>query len=103
MFLKKENKKENNMTPEEKREVQKMVDEAIRKSLDFSTRKLGDTPTDDFQLTPKKYVNLNGTRANRPSVVSAGQQYFSTQDNYPWFTDGKSSWFSATGSIVAAL
>lgn len=80
-----------------------MIDAAIKKAVDFPIRKRGDTPTDDLQLTPRKYVNLNGTRASRPSVVSAGQQYYSTQDNYPWFTDGVSSWFSAAGSIVSAL
>jgi len=91
------------MDENQKKIVQKMIDESLDKAMSFSNRKRGDTPTDDNQLTPRKYVNLNGTRANRPSVVTAGQQYFSTQDKYPWFTDGISSWFSATGSIVASL
>lgn len=80
-------------------EVRKM----ITKALQFTQRKLGDTPTDDQQLTPRGYVNLSGTRANRPPHPTVGQQYFSTQDKYPWFTDGVSSWFSATGSVVSKL
>ena len=80
-----------------------MIKEALQKAMGFSTRKLGDTPTDSYQLTPQKYVDMNGTRANRPSSPNIGQQYWSTQDKYPWFTDGVSSWFSATGSIVSAI
>lgn len=87
----------------DKKRIQQMLDEAIRKYAAISTRKLGDTPTDANQLTPQKYVDMNGTRANRPTSPNAGQQYWSTQDKYPWFTDGISSWFSATGSIVAAI
>lgn len=89
------------MEEEQKRQIQIMIDEAIRKAMDFSTRKRGDTPTDELQLTPRKYVNMNGTRANRPSVATIGQHYFSTNDNYPWFFDG-TQWRSATGSIVAS-
>ena len=91
------------MDENEKREVQEMIDSALLKALDFSVRKKGDTPTDAYQLTPQKYVDANGTRANRPPNPNIGQRYYSTQDNYPWFTDGVSSWFSATGSIVSAL
>ena len=88
------------MTPEEIKDVEKMIAYAMANSY---VKKVGDTPIDDLQLTPRKYVNLNGTRANRPTAPTPGQQYFSTQDNYPWFTDGISSWFSATGSIVSGL
>lgn len=91
------------MEENDKRQVRDMIDEALRKAMDFSTRKRGDTPTDLYQLTPQKYVDMNGTRANRPLTPNIGQRYYSTQDNYPWFTDGVSSWFSATGSIVASI
>lgn len=87
----------------DKKEIKEMIKLALDKVMQFQTRKLGDTPTDEYQLTPRKYVNMNGLRANRPSVVSIGQQYFSTQDKYPWFTDGISSWFSAAGSVVSSL
>jgi hypothetical protein len=91
------------MKPQDIEQVKQMIKEALSKAVGFSTRKLGDTPTDSYQLTPQKYVDLNGTRANRPSNPNIGQQYFSTQDKYPWYSDGVSSWFSATGSIVSAL
>lgn len=45
------------MKPEEKILVQEMIDKAVSKYGHFSNRKLGDTPTDDHQLTPKGYVD----------------------------------------------
>lgn len=91
------------LEPNDKKRIEDMIKLALQKAMDFQTRKRGDTPTDSYQLTPQMYVDMNGTRANRPVNPNPGQQYFSTQDNYPWFTDGVSSWFSATGSIVSAL
>lgn len=91
------------MDENDKKIITQMISDALNVSNDFKTRKRGDTPTDAYQLTPQKYVDMNGTRANRPKVIYPGQQYFSTQDHYPWFTDGVSSWFSGTGSIVSAL
>lgn len=83
--------------------VQKMIDEAIRKSLHFSVRKLGDTPTDGYQLTPQKYVNMNGSVAGRPigSVAAIGQFYLATNTNTPmWFNSNK-QWVNGVGSVVA--
>lgn len=37
-------------------DVQKMIDDSLKKALAFQTKKYGDTPTDALQLTPKKYV-----------------------------------------------
>lgn len=45
------------MDPNEKQLVQTMIDDAVNKAAGFSTRKLGDTPTDANQLTPKDYVD----------------------------------------------
>lgn len=86
----------------DKKIVENMIKEQIAFAMRFSKRKIGDMPTDDNQLTPRGYVNLNGTRASKPSIVSVGQQYFSTDDNYPWFTDG-TKWRSSTGSIVSGI
>lgn len=86
-----------------KKEVEQMIKVALKRATDFKERKIGDTPTDANQLTPQKYVDLGGTRALRPRTPNVGQQYWSSQDHYPWFTDGVSSWFSATGSVVSAL
>lgn len=91
------------MTPEMIAQVKKMIDNALVAYSHFSNKKLGDTPNDGYQLTPQKYVDANGTRANRPKTPNVGQQYYSSQDRYTWVTDGVSSWFSMTGSIVSAL
>jgi len=91
------------MDEETKKQVVKMIDEAVNKYARFNNRKIGDTPTDDNQLTPRGYVNLSGVRADRPSSPVQGQQFFSTQDRYPWFYDGVASWVSATGSTVGGL
>lgn len=45
------------LTDEMKKEIQKMVDEAITTASAFATRKVGDTPTDANQLTPRHYVD----------------------------------------------
>ena len=66
-------------------------------------KKIGDTPTDNLQLVPRKYVNLNGTVANRPASVLAqiGQQYYATDINVPLFYDGK-VWRNGVGSVLAS-
>lgn len=69
----------------------------------YSSRFLGDTPTDNLQFTPRKYVNLSGTVPQRPASVIAtkGQQYFATDLNKPLFYDG-SKWRDATSSVIAS-
>lgn len=83
--------------------IKRMIDDEIKKVVPvaFIRRKLTDTPTDDLQVTPRKYVNLSGTTAQRPksSVATIGQQYFDTSVGYPQFYRGD-TWVSATGSIV---
>lgn len=83
-------------------EIAQLIDEKIKKAMQFSTVKYGDTPTDTLQLTPKKYVNLNGTLAARPASVLAvkGQQYYATDINIPLFFDG-SAWRNGVGSVIA--
>ncbi len=90
------------MDDKQKREVEKMIAEAIMKAVGFSTRKLGDTPTDAYQLTPRGYVQLNGTLANRPigSVATIGQTYYATDTNIPMTFDG-TQWRNGIGSVVA--
>ena len=91
------------MTPNDKRIVEGMIQEASEKILNFGTRKLGDTPTDGYQLTPQKYVNMNGSVAGRPigSIASIGQFYMATDVNVPmWFNSNK-QWINGVGSVVA--
>lgn len=66
-------------------------------------KKIGDTPTDNLQLVPRKYVNLNGTLSNRPASVLAviGQQYYATDINVPLFYDG-TKWRNGVGSVIAS-
>lgn len=60
---------------EQKKEVQKMINENIAKATRFSKRKIGDTPTDDNQLVPKKYVDgILGSS----SVISSTATFSST-------------------------
>lgn len=48
--------KVNNMETNDTRLVKNMIDDSLAKAMGFSTRKLGDTPTDDLQLVPRKYL-----------------------------------------------
>jgi len=86
------------MKPEE---IKQMIKEEVQNQLKggFTARKLADTPTDGLQVTPRKYVNLNGTTASRPTSSVAGQQYFDTTLNKPIFADGN-NWRDATSSVV---
>lgn len=84
-----------------KREVEKMIELASRRSY---SKRVGDTPSDSLQLTPKKYVNAYGSIAGRPAslVASVGQQYFDTTGNRPIFFTPNTNWVDATGSVVAS-
>lgn len=91
-----------------KDEIQKLIDERVKEiapvylKSGFTDRKLTDTPTDDLQVVPRKYVNLYGTTALRPkaSVASRGQQYFDTTIGRPvYFNPNSSVWTDGAGSI----
>lgn len=85
----------------DKDEIKKLISEEVKKQLSYSDRKLGDTPTDNLMLTPRKYVNMYGLPSARPSTFQAAQQYFDTVAGYPIFRNPNSSvWTSATGSVV---
>lgn len=82
-----------------------LIKEVVRQELQsglFTARKLGDTPTDALSLTPRKYVNMNGTVATRPtsSVATVGQRYFATDTNIPMTWNG-TQWVNGVGSVVA--
>lgn len=82
--------------------ITKLIDERIKVSQGFTSRKLGDTPTDDLQLTPRGYVNMNGLVASRPnsSVVTLGQHYFATDTSQLMVWTG-TQWVNGAGSVVA--
>lgn len=93
------------MKPEDNN-IEQLVREEVKKQFQvrdaFIYKQIGDTPTDNLQLVPKKYVNLNGAVASRPksSVASIGQRYFSTDTNIP-MTYSSAGWRNGVGSIVA--
>lgn len=86
---------------EQKKDIEKIIGNYLESSA-FTHRKLTDTPTDDYMVTPRKYVNMNGTVANRPksSIASVGQSYFATDTFIP-MTYSIQGWRNGSGSIVA--
>lgn len=72
------------------------------KSVAFTDKKITDTPTDSLSTVNRKYVNLSGTVANRPSssVATVGQSYLATDTNIPMRWTG-SAWVNGIGSVVA--
>ena len=95
----------------EENKLQKIIDDRIKKLVPvilkgsaFTDRKLTDTPTDDLQVVPRKYVNLNGSVVSRPtsSVAVMGQRYFATDTGIPMTYNRFSSvWVNGVGSTVA--
>lgn len=83
-------------------EMKKLIQDEVRNQLSsnlFSARKLTDIPTDDLMVVNRKYTNLNGTTANRPTSSIIGQHYYDTTINKPIFADGN-NWRDATSSVV---
>lgn len=87
--------------------IQKEVAQQLksyRNDWGFTDRKVTDTPTDSLAVVNRKYVNLSGTVANRPtsSVATMGQRFFSTDTNIPMSYNANSSvWANGVGSVVA--
>lgn len=79
-------------------DVKKLIRDYM-KAQAFTDRKLTDTPTDNLQVTPRKYVTLNGTSANRPRASVIGQRYFDTSLAAG---NGKPIWWNGTGFVDSA-
>lgn len=88
------------MQKPENNDLQKIIDERIKTVLSFTSRKLTDTPTDDLSVVNRKYVNLNGTTAQRPVGSVIGQHYFDTTINKPIWRKANGAWVDATSSVV---
>lgn len=81
-------------------EFNKKVDERIKKVFSFTMRKLTDTPTDDLMTVNRKYVNMYGTTANRPTTRTPAQKYFDTTIGRPiYYNPNSSVWTDGAGSI----
>lgn len=79
--------------------LQEIATQAVKdylKSGGYTDRKLTDMPTDDLQVVPRKYVNLNGATLLRPTAPSQGQYYFDTDLGKPVWFNG-TTWVLATG------
>ncbi len=81
-----------------------LIDERIKQyqaNAGFTARKLTDTPTDDLMVTPRKYVNLNGTV--RPTSSVLGQFFLdmnlASGRGKPIYWNG-TGWIDATGAYV---
>ena len=85
---------------------QKLIDERIKKLVPiilkgsaFTDRKLTDTPTDNLSVVPRKYVNMNGASASRPTASVGGQFYFDTTLGYPiWWNPSIMTWVKYDGT-----
>lgn len=80
-------------------DIKKLIDARIKQQLQsgaFTSRKLTDTPTDDLQMVPRKYVTMNGASANRPRASVIGQSYFDTSLAAG---QGQPIWWNGTGFV----
>jgi hypothetical protein len=91
-----------NKMDEFQEKVIKIVNE-YQKGRSFTEEKLTDTPTEALSLVNRRYVNLNGTVANRPnsSVAIIGQRYFATDiaSGTPITWSG-TNWVNGVGSVI---
>lgn len=88
------------MNPQENEDMKKLIVEEVKKQMNFTSRKLTDTPTDDLAVVNRKYVNLNGTTAQRPVSSVIGQKYFDTTLGYPIYRNINYRWVNSVGSVV---
>jgi len=83
-----------------KTEVQKMIEEAINKAMSFSTRKRGDTPTENNQLTPKGYVTsviAAIPAGNNTEVQFKNGSVFGSSSNFTYDSATNGGGFSIIG------
>lgn len=86
--------------PVNNQELNKVIDERVKKLITFSKRKIGDTPTDDKMFTPRGYVTMNGASTARPIGSVTGQFFFDTTINKPIWRKANGAWVDATSSVV---
>ena len=67
--------------------VTKIVGDYLKSSA-FQARKITDTPTDALSVVNRKYVNMSGVTANRPTGSILGQFYFDTTLGFPVYWNG---------------
>lgn len=77
-------------------DVKKIVQRELKFS--FNQKRIGDTPTDALQLTPRKYVNMYGSILGRPTGSIVGQFYFDTTIGRPVYWNGR-TFVDGAGSV----
>lgn len=95
-----------------KKEFQEMIDDSLDTATAFQTRKVGDTPTDNNQLTPKKYVDtqissaLSGSSSSGVPAVfgdsSDGAVSLDGTTSFPYASVVSSSVYAQTRDIYAS-
>lgn len=85
------------MDEQDKKEVKKMVEETLKSY----NKRIGDTPTDTLQLTPRKYVNMYASVSGLPGASVVGQQVFLTDVGSPAFRRPDGKWVNGVGSVLA--
>lgn len=83
----------NNLTEDDVRNII----QAYMQSGGFTNRKLTDMPTDNLQVTSRRFVTLNGSTTNRPVGSVIGQFYLDTQVGKPVWWNG-TTFIDATGA-----
>lgn len=81
----------------DKKQIQDIIKDYFQ-SRGFTNLKLTDTPPDTLSVVNRKYVNLNGTTANRPKASVVGQRYFDTSIGRPVYWNG-STFVDGAGSV----
>ena len=81
------------------RKIEEIALSIFERESAFTSRKLTDTPNDSFSVTPRKYVNLNGTTAERPTSSVVGQFFFDNTLGRPIWWDG-TSFVDADGNTI---
>lgn len=74
--------------------IKNLITKEVERQLSFTARKVTDTPSDAFSVVNRRYTNLYGTTANRPSSI-IGQRYFDTS----LATNGKLIVWNGTGWV----
>jgi len=73
--------------------------EKYQKGASFTADKFTDTPTDAFQVVPRKYVTRNFTTALRPTTSILGESYFDTTVTKPVWWNG-TNYQDAAGNVI---
>lgn len=87
------------MDKNDEKKVKNIVQEQLRYKY---IERIGDTPTEAFNLVNRKFVTANGSIAGRPtgSVATVGQFYYASDIPSPaWYTG--SQWIDGVGSVIA--